>query len=243
MKNYRLLVALVLVGMATVASAAPPKIRILMLRHDFDGATALDIDMTYGAVVHAIKEQQLPVEVIGSYGWISNDLTALSPWLVPLMKEKATPGDTLIIYTAGHGTPNHELNSWPANHLVGLGPRRDVCEAIAAASDQTGQRVIWWQLSCFAASGLPDCNKWTPARRKRFCVMNSSAADAPSRAGAQSFVLARVLAALADGRMDLNDDGIIDANEMRASLNATRSDPRGRLLHASPDCVLFTASK
>lgn len=213
-------------------------IRLIALKHCRESMADGDANLALGAVKKA-KDAGLNIKAVGNHYINKNgvgmqvkfidfnsDLPKLRDFVTKEMKTEATPGDTLIIFTIGHGMPD--------GTLVGLGQRADVMKALADAADENDQRTLWWQLSCHAAARLPDIKSLSVNQQRVFSVLASSTAQDTSAAFVQGKIMETVFMALArkDKSIDPDGDGMITAQEFRNFLNASGSR-KGDLLFVS----------
>lgn len=152
------------------------------------------------------------------------DLPKLKEFVSAQMKEKAERGDTLIIFTIGHGGEQGSLQS--------LGQRTDVMQTLAGAAEQNNQKVLWWQLSCYASASLPKIESLNPKQQKLFSILASSDTTTPSPAGVEGKIMEKVLVAMAEKSQDLdaNGDGKVTAQELKNFLDKNNTR-RGNLLY------------
>ena len=200
------------------------KIRLLALKHSRESMADGDADLALKAAQKA-ADKGLSIKGIGNHfinkdGRIQvvlweygSDLDKLKAFISDQMKVNAEPGDTVIVFTIGHGMGDGNLHN--------LGQRADVLKAIAGAAEENQQRTLWWQLSCHAAARLPDIKTLTPAQQELLTIVASSTASELSAAGVQGKVMERVFVAMAEKsqKIDPNEDGIVTAKELKDFLN------------------------
>ena len=212
-------------------------IRLLILKHCFQQMADDDAGLVIqGANLAATKG--LDIRDIGNYYINSNGKTdrlwgekyslgKLKDFVSQQMKVNAQPGDTLIIFTVGHGSNN--------GYLQDLGERKEVMEAFAAAAAENHQETIWWQLSCYASADLPNISSLTPEQQELFSVVASSDARTESPAYVEGKIMQKFFVNLAENfkSVDTNNDGMITAEEMSAVI------PNRKLFSKSGKQILF----
>jgi hypothetical protein len=195
-----------------ISKESPYSIRLLVLKHCrermADNDAQLAIDGANRAAQQGLKIDHFVDKI---------DPGQLNEW----MKIKAVPGDTLIIFTIGHG--------FGSGNLQHIGRRSDVMNAFAAAAEQNQQETLWWQLSCHACAGLPTVESLSPGQQSLFSIIASSSAQAVSPAGVEGKIMEKVLSALAASSIDTNKDNVVNADELKTFLTASR---RGNLFFA-----------
>lgn len=213
------------------------KIRLLVLKHSREKMADDDATLAIDAVRHA-AEKGLDITSVGNHfinkrGKVamvivecSYEMDDLKSFVSNEMKKGATPGDTLIVFTIGHGFASGGLDN--------LGQRSGVMTALATAAEENQQRTLWWQLSCHANAALPDIHTLPENQQSYFSVLATSTADQLSAAYVQGRIMERVFLAMANKskEIDPNQDGIITCNELRNFLNRVDNDRRGDLLFA-----------
>lgn len=201
--------------------AAPPGVRLAVLKAENAFPAVLDA----GLAVQAGRGAGPHVRTVGSGTVVRRGPAAYGAWLDRMCRREARPGDTLIVHTIGHGMPD--------GTLVGVGTRKEFLEAVAAAAARNKQRIVWWQLSCFACAQLPDVKTLPPEARKLLTVVNSSPATEPSWNYRQARLMRSLFAGLADGSPDADADGTVTAAELSAWLDAAEPGlRRGSLVRA-----------
>jgi hypothetical protein len=209
----------------------PFSMRMLICKHCREAMADGDANLAIQAINQG-KEAGLDAKVIGNH--LVEGLDQLRETLQQKIKDNAKAGDTLIVHTIGHGMPNGQLMT--------LGYRHQVSEILAAMAQEHKQEIIWWQLSCYAASQLPNINSLNPEQQKLFSNLTSSTASEPSPAYEQGYIMAKVFIALGqkNKNIDPNSDGVITASELRNFMNGLDHRRRGDLFFArSPDEPIF----
>jgi hypothetical protein len=134
--------------------------------------------------------------------------TKLQEFISQQMKIDAEAGDTVIVFTIGHGSANGQLHN--------IGQRSILMNAIAGAAEENNQKVLWWQLSCFASASLPAINSLPESQQKLLSMIASSDATTESAVGVQGRIMEKVFNALAEKNksIDPNQDSVITAEEL-----------------------------
>lgn len=199
-------------------------IRVLILRHAPEQMAVDDGRLVEEAVDQA-RAKGLDIQIVGNY--LVRSLEDLRSQVTANVNKNATPGDTLIVHTIGHGSAG--------GYLQALGQRDGVMAALVDSASANKQEMIWWQLSCYAASGLPSVDSLSAEQKDMFSNLTSSNARQVSPAGVQGRIMGKVFVALAEGNpaIDPDQDGIITANELKNYLNSLDSSRRGDLLFAN----------
>lgn len=216
------------------------KVRLLILKHSWEPMADGDANLAIEAV-NAAKANGLEIKEIGNYRIDKSgkryyvdyeNLAEFQSFISDSMKVDAEPGDTLIIFTIGHGFGDGSLD--------GLGQRSNVLKAIAGAAAENQQATIWWQLSCHAAAGMPAMTSLASDEQELLTVVNSSEANSVSAAGVQGEIMKKVFNALAKESpdLDVNGDGRITAKELRDFLNKGTSY-RGVISTSDQDHIVF----
>ena len=193
-------------------------VRLLVLKHCFEQMADDDAELVIqGANLAATKG--LDIQGIGNHYINSNGQTErlwgekytldrLKDFVSQQMKINAEAGDTLIIFTVGHGSGG--------GYLQDLGQRREVMEAFAKAAAENNQETIWWQLSCYAEANLPSIDSLPKDQQELFSVVASSDANTPSPAYVEGKIMQKFFVGLAESfsSIDSNGDDMITAGEM-----------------------------
>lgn len=162
------------------------------------------------------------------------DIEGLERFVDEQMKVAAQEGDTLVIYTTGHGAKSGSVQI--------LGSRHDLGMAFARCAEKNKQETLWWQSSCYAASGLPTMSELNEKQRELFSMIASSSARNVSYWGDQPPRMKTTFLALAKGgtNIDPNQDGIVTAGELRRFLDSeAKSRTGGMVIAASDDEPIF----
>ena len=162
------------------------------------------------------------------------DLNKLKSFISEQMKVDAVRGDTLVIYTTGHGGED--------GTLVSLGLRKDIMKIFAEAAEENNQEILWWQSSCYAAAELPPISSLNNKQQKLLSMIASSSADRPSYWGDQTEPMRKVFVAMAEGSSDIdpNQDQEITAKELADFMNNEVRKNSGDLLFSrGPDEPIF----
>lgn len=211
-------------------------IRLLILKHCPDDIANVDATEALQAV-NLAKTEGLNIEDIGNYHVDPNGkintmscqsipLTGLKQFVSDQMKVDAEPGDTLIVYTLGHGSKDGSLMS--------LGQRRYVMEMLAEAAEENEQQTLWWQLSCKAAAFLPSIATLTERQQEFFSMIASSEANELSYFRTQADQMQKMFVALAKNNQEINpnQDRVISMKELKDFLNKYVEAGRGNLAWA-----------
>ncbi len=158
-----------------------------------------------------------------------NDLEGLQKFVSEQMKIGAKTGDTLIVYTIGHGGGD--------GGLMRLGQRGNLMYALAAAAEENDQEVFWWQLSCHAAAELPTIAQLPERQQYLFSMVASSTAHELSYFSTQGQQMEIVFSALAEknAEIDPDKDGIITGGELKTFMISKFGQKRGSLVYARSD--------
>jgi hypothetical protein len=202
-------------------------IRFVVLRHA-DEAIAHNDALSALKVVKEAKG--LSIKSIGNTlypSWTNEG--ALKRWLMKKVDQDRENGDLLILHTIGHGFPD--------GSLMRMGQRREVLRVIEEVAVLKKQKILWWQLSCFATAGLP-----AASHQELVTVLASSPAGNPSSIQKQDKIMADLFKKIKD--VDENEDGYISVGEFRTFLNSWDVLPRGDLLfNDKPERRLFQCHK
>jgi hypothetical protein len=223
-------------------------IRLLVLKHCPDDIADIDANQAVQAA-NVAKSKGLTIETIGPYhvdkqgqtdsiAWgkkVSlNDLDGLQRFISAQMKVDAVAGDTIIVYTIGHGGGS--------GSIMRLGQREGVMKAIAKAAEENDQETLWWQLSCHAAAKLPPISILNERQQELFSMTASSPANKLSYFNTQGKQFAAIFNAMAakSSSIDPNGDEMITADELSKFLIKGFGQERGELVFAkSPDEPIF----
>lgn len=207
-------------------------IRLLVLKHSREAMADGDAQMALDAV-RAAASKGLEIRDIGNHNidqteklrlvvWEYDDVATLKQFVSDQMSLHAKPGDTLIIFTIGHGMPSGELHN--------LGQRSEVMRALSEPAAEHRQKVLWWQLSCYAASQLPAISSLPAGEKELFSVLATSPANQESPAYVEGKIMEKVFVSIAeDGDVNPDHNDEISGDEFRRYLNVVRPG-RGDLL-------------
>ena len=162
------------------------------------------------------------------------DLAGLKRFVSEQAKIGAKPGDTLIVFTIGHG--GKEVG------LMRLGEREGVMKMLAEVAEENNQEMFWWQLSCYAASNLPPISSLTERQQELFAMSASSTETEESPAGVEGKQMQEVFVAMADKsiELDADQDDVVTAGELGVFMKKRFGAKRGGLIYArSPDEPIF----
>lgn len=221
-------------------------IRLLVLKHCFEQMANDDARLAIQAV-NLAAGKGLTIKDIGEFnigpqGKIDRRVglmlypEQLKNFVSEQMKINAKAGDTLVIFTIGHGMPSGQLDT--------LGPRKEIMEALAVAAEENNQETVWWQLSCYASARLPRIAELTEKQQGLFTVVASSDAHTESPSNVEGRIMEKVFVAMAENspKIDPDHNNIVIAEELANFLN-TVSRNRGNLVYAkSPQEPVFGLS-
>lgn len=223
-------------------------IRMLILKHCFEQMADGDAQLAIEAI-NIAHTKGLDVKEIGNLHFNadgqakrfvinrSNQATydsALKAFINEQVKVNAEPGDTLIVFTIGHGSNN--------GYLATLGERSNLFNIMAQCASENNQETVWWQLSCYASARLPAISSLPQDQQDLFSVVASSDAKTPSPAYVEGKIMEKVLIAMAEKnpKIDPNGDEVIVAKELADFLESIDRG-RGQLVYAiSPNEPLFS---
>jgi hypothetical protein len=220
-------------------------VRLLVLKHCPDSIADVDAGQAVKAA-NLAKVKGLSIRDIGNYRidgdgrtdramqWMTVPLDGLKKFVSDQMKVQAEAGDTLVLYTIGHGGGD--------GGLMRLGQRGPVMKIFAEAAEENEQKTLWWQLSCHAAAKLPEITTLTLRQREFFSMTASSPASEVSYFNTQGAQFEKVFAALAERskEIDPNQDGAVVSRELKDFLNRSVKSGRGDLFWAAdPEMVIF----
>lgn len=223
-------------------------IRMLILKHCFEQMADGDAQLAIEAI-NLAHGKGLDVKEIGNLHFNANGQAkrfvinrnnqatydnALKEFISEQVRVNAEPGDTLIIFTIGHGSNN--------GYLATLGDRSNLFNIMAQAAADNNQETVWWQLSCYASARLPAISSLPQDQQGLFSVVASSDARTPSPAYVEGKIMEKVLVAMAEKnpKIDPNSDEVIVAKELADFLESIDRG-RGQLVYAlSPNEPLFS---
>jgi hypothetical protein len=221
-------------------------VRLLILKHSFE-QVAKDEEVAIIQAANLAASKGLKIEDIGSH-YINGEgkinrlvwgekctLSNLKNFISEQMKVSAKAGDTLIIYTTGHGGRS--------GGLMSLGQRKTVMTAFAEAAEENKQETLWWQSSCFASAGLPAISTLNPMQQRLLSMVASSDANHSSYWGDQNYPMKQTFLALAEGsdKLDANQDGRVTHTEFKKFLSTVKRDAYCILYSGGPDEIIFGA--
>lgn len=231
-KRFLLAISIV-VFIATPILAKPSKhvkIRLLALKHSYERIAVDDTNLLIKEVDKAAAKG-LKIKVIGKHSINRDgekvsfrDLPKVEEFLSEKFKIDAEYGDTIFLFTVGHGGKGGSLHN--------LTDRKDMMKAIANAAAKNKQKVLWWQLSCYASAYLPSIRDLPKEQQEYLSIVASSSARDASPAYTEHEPIGEVLQALAGMKLsiDPNKNGAVSAKELKAFLNTTRRK-RGHLFY------------
>lgn len=229
-------------------------IRVLILKHCPDAIANTDANQALQAVDLAASKG-LSIESIGNFhinkdGFSEgvaagssvvlgqkiplDDLNGLKNFISEQMKIGAKPGDTIIVYTIGHGGGD--------GGLMRLGQREGLMHAIADAAEENDQETFWWQLSCHADAKLPKISTLPERQQELFSMSASSPANEVSYFTTQGKQMKILFTALAEKStaIDPDQDGVVTVGELKNFMIENFGQKRGSLIYGkSPDEPVF----
>lgn len=215
-------------------------IRLLVLKHCPDDIADTDSNQAVAAA-NLAASKGLNIKNIGNYhvdkeGLTNSamivsldDLAGLKRFVSEQMKVGAKAGDTLVIYTIGHGSGS--------GSVMRLGQRDGIVKAFAEAAEENNQETFWWQLSCHAAAKLPEISSLTEKQQRLFSMTASSPGNELSYFTTQGKLMETVFSAMAVGGTDIdpNQDAVVTAGELKQFMIAKFGAKRGGLVWAKND--------
>jgi hypothetical protein len=213
-------------------------VRLLILKHCFEGIADSESDGVVKAA-NLAASKGLSIRDLGRHQVNINGLnerlvwgtrvkmSGLKDFVSQQMKISAEAGDTIVIYTTGHGSAG--------GSLMILGPRKEVFKALVEAAEENNQETLWWQSSCYACAGLPSIDSLTPKQKTLFSMIASSPANETSTWHDQTPLMEKLFVGLAtnDPNLDSNRDGIVTAGEISQFLN------KDEVFASTPDEPIF----
>lgn len=229
--------------MCYLADDSPFSIRLLILKHCTESMADGDAKLAIQAASMA-KSRGLRIRDIGNHTVDKNGLIRQAAdnivWSKTVyfsidefkrfVKEQAAigaeAGDTLVIFTIGHGSRSGYLDT--------LGQRPEVMKALAEVCGELQQETLWWQLSCYAASTLPPISSLTPQQQDLFSIVASSPANQESPAYVEGKYMEKVFNAMAENspKIDPNRDEMVEAGELAQFMDNEVERGRGSLVFA-----------
>lgn len=221
-------------------------VRLLVLKHCLesmaDGDARLAIEAANLAQTKGLRIQDIGNHYVNSDGQIrrvaqGTDLVwgkkfyidQFKQFVKEQMRVNAESGDTLIVFTIGHGHGGGTLQM--------LGQRRDVMMALAEAAEENDQETLWWQLSCHAAARLPSISELNQNQQGLFSIVASSTASQLSPAYVEGKHMEKVFVAMAENspKIDPDQDETITAGELKGFITREIGETRGSLVFARSD--------
>lgn len=233
-------VILAATGFQSICQAAEPAIRMLILKHSREHMADGDANLAIQAVKKA-ADKGLKIKVVGNhfvdgrlmtFHYVMNVAT-IQDLLEQNISSEASSGDTLIVFTIGHGFTSGGLDN--------IGQRKDVMKVLANAAGKHRQKILWWQLSCHACAGLPDISTLPPDQQELFSIVASSSASDTSAAGVQGRIMEKVFVAMAEKstKIDPDGNGIITAAKLSSFLNGVSSGMGSRVFSVNQNFRIF----
>lgn len=223
-------------------SANKLSIRLLCIKHSREHMADGDADLAIKAAKNAASKG-LDIKLIGNhfvdgkfmgedYIHRVNSVETLTAYVKKYAKVDANPGDTLIVFTIGHGMPSGDLDK--------LGQRSGVMKILASIAEENNQKMFWWQLSCHACAKLPALDSLTEKQQDLFSMFASSSASETSAAYVQGKIMEKIFMTMAENmpKIDTNNDEKISASELRTFMN-TINPAYGSRVFAKEDKPIF----
>ena len=222
-------------------------VRLLILKHSIEQMANDDAKLAVQAA-NVANLNGLDIQNIGehfinrdgevkTWGPVFYDMSQLKEFVKSQAQIGRKQGDTLIIFTIGHGSPDGQLHN--------IGQREILTEVFSSCAEELNQEVVWWQLSCYAQARLPSVSTLNSKRQSLFSIINSSDANTPSNAYVQGWYMQILFSAMAqsDPSLDVNNDGFIQAKELKDFMNRKFAPGFGNLMSAKNDNeVIFGGS-
>ena len=229
---------------AKIKSKNGTVVRLLILKHAFNDDRRLSNDESRDIIQAAdlAASKGLEISDIGSHHINRNgkirwgkecSLSNLKSFITEQMKISAVSGDTLVIYTTGHGGED--------GTLVNVGQREMLMKIIAEAAEENKQETLWWQSSCYAAAGLPLISSLNEKQQSLLSVIASSSAYEESYWGDQTYPMEQVFLALAGEGENIDPDknGEITAEELANFMNGVIEQSGDLLFAKNSDEPIF----
>lgn len=219
-----------------IQSKSGLKIRLLVLKHCFEQMADTDANLALEAA-NLAQTKGLNILDIGNFYINRQGQTqrlvfdqkvyadGLKDFISQQMKVNAETGDTLVIFTIGHGAPEGNLQF--------LGQRKDIFNVISQAAADNKQETVWWQLSCYASAYLPPINSLGNDKQNLFSIVASSDEYTESPAYVEGKIMEKVFLALGnkDKQIDPDLNEIVTAGELANFLDIIKPG-RGKLVYA-----------
>tara|TARA_Y100000034_G_scaffold133308_1_gene198425 strand:- start:4027 stop:4938 length:912 start_codon:yes stop_codon:yes gene_type:complete len=203
-------------------------VRLLILKHCFERVAANE-ERDIIKVMNLAADKGLNIKDIGGHFvngdgkidrhlWKTCSLSGLKDFLVQQMRTGAESGDTLVVYTTGHGSKS--------GYLAQFGKRTTIMKAFAEAAEEAQQETLWWQSSCYAAAGLLPMESLSETQQELLTMVTSSNANRVSYWGDQTEAMKRVFIALAEEspELDQDQDGTVVAGELSKFLKKVKKE-------------------
>lgn len=215
------------------ASSNNISIRVLILKHSKEKMADDDAKMVVDAI-NVSANDSLDIKEIGNH-FINEtkkirvaiceyeEIKNLKEFISEKLKINKNENDTVIIFTVGHGSPSGSLQN--------LGQRSELQGAIAEAAEENNQKVLWWQLSCYAAAKLPPIESLTGEQQELLSVLNTSDEKTPSPAYVEGKIMEKLFSAMIETNeeLDVDQNYEITGLELKNYLNKIKKG-RGDLL-------------
>lgn len=207
-------------------------IRVLILKHSNEKMADDDAKMVVDAINKATNDD-LDIKEIGNHFIHETkkirvaickyeEIPNLKEFVSDKLKINKVANDTVIIFTVGHGFTSGKLDN--------LGQRSEMQLALASAAEENEQKVLWWQLSCYASAKLPPIESLSPSQQELFSVLNTSDEKNSSLAYIEGKLMEKLFSAISSGdEIDTDQNYEITGYELKDYLNKIKKD-RGNLL-------------
>lgn len=208
-------------------------IRVLILKHSKEKMADDEAKLAIDAINKA-NNDNLDIKEIGNH-FINEtkkirvaicsctDIPNLKEFISDKLKVNKTPGDTVIVFTVGHGSQNGGLDN--------LGQRSELQKALAEAAEENEQKVLWWQLSCYAEAKLPPIESLNDKQQSLFSILSTSDEKTSSPAYVEGKIMEKLFVGIAKNstEIDIDHNSEITGNELKDYLNKIKKG-RGDLL-------------
>jgi len=160
-------------------------------------------------------------------------IDGLRDFLMEQVKVGAEYGDTLVIYTTGHGSSGGSIQILGSRHALGL--------MFAEVAEKNDQEILWWQSSCHAAAGIPKIEELNEKQQTLFSMITSSSANRVSYWGDQQEPFLKTFVAMAENSAALDPDQNeeITAGELRRFLDTVKGSADDLVFAKSDDEPIF----
>ena len=163
-------------------------------------------------------------------------IDGLKDFLMEQAKVGAEYGDTLVLYTTGHGSSGGSIQI--------LGSREALGKMFAEVAEKNDQELLWWQSRPFhshAAAGIPKIEEMNEKQQHLFSMITSSSAGRVSYWGDQQEPFRKTFLAMAENSpaLDPDQNEEITAGELRRFLNTVKGNADDLVFAISDDEPIF----